>query len=86
MCTLQIYILVLRDYIAAERVKDSVTSTTENIAAQILLCDRLLQDLVTRCIYEVEVEVEVEVELHDRITGFIYTVELHKYTSINNTN
>lgn len=34
------------------------------------LCDRLLQDLVTRCIYE------VEVELHDRITGFIYTVEL----------
>lgn len=75
---------MLRDYIAAERVKDSVTSTTENIAAQILLCDRLLQDLVTRCIYEVEVEVEVE--LHDRITGFIYTVELHKYTSINNTN
>lgn len=71
---------MLRDYIAAERVKDSVTSTTENIAAQILLCDRLLQDLVTRCIYE------VEVELHDRITGFIYTVELHKYTSINNTN
>lgn len=73
---------MLRDYIAAERVKDSVTSTTENIAAQILLCDRLIQDLVTRCIYEVE----VEVELHDRITGFIYTVELHKYTSINNTN
>ena len=35
MCTLQIYIQVLRDYIAAERVKDSVTSTTtENIAAQ----------------------------------------------------
>lgn len=25
---------MLRDYIAAERVKDSVTSTTENIAAQ----------------------------------------------------
>lgn len=37
VCTLQIYIQVLRDYIAAERVKDSVTSTTENIAAQILL-------------------------------------------------
>lgn len=35
MCTLQIYILVLRDYIAAERVKDRVTSTTtESITAQ----------------------------------------------------
>ena len=76
---------MLRDYITAERVKDRVTSTTtENIAAQILLCDRLLQDLVTRCIYEVEVEVEVE--LQGTMTEFIYTVELHKHTSINNTN
>lgn len=60
---------MLRDYIAAERVKDSVTSTTENIAAQILLCDRLLQDLVTRCIYEVE--------LQDRITRYNDRVHLH---------
>ena len=74
-----------RDYITEERVKGRVTSTTtENIAAQILLCDRLLQDLVTRCIYEVEVEVEVE--LQGTMTEFIYTVELHKHTSINNTN
>ncbi|GAB0577916.1 hypothetical protein LL01C5_36330 [Escherichia coli] len=76
---------MLRDYITEERVKGRVTSTTtENIAAQILLCDRLLQDLVTRCIYEVEVEVEVE--LQGTMTEFIYTVELHKHTSINNTN
>lgn len=35
MCTLQIYIQVLRAYITEERVKDRVTSTTtENIAAQ----------------------------------------------------
>ena len=35
VCTLQIYIQVLRDYITEERVKDRVTSTTtESITAQ----------------------------------------------------
>ena len=61
---------MLRDYLTEERVKGRVTSTTtENIAAQILLCDRLLQDLVTRCIYEVE--------LQDRITRYNDRVHLH---------
>ncbi len=80
---------MLRDYITEERVKDRVTSTTtENITAQEHISMRqnsaglgykvYLRGRITRY--------NDRVHLHARITGFIYTVELHKHTSINNTN